>query len=78
MRAVLCHSVDGIKALSIGEAALRLNATPKQLTDGMYRRWFDNIRCPIVSGRRMIPEDYLDEMSAVLRQHLRGKTPKSR
>lgn len=55
--------------LGVGEAARRLGEPPKRITDGFYRGWFDSARCPVVSGRRQIPEGYLEEMRAALRRH---------
>jgi len=46
--------------LSVSEAAPRLGAKPKDISDQSYRRALRNDHCPIVAGRRLIPDDYLD------------------
>ena len=54
--------------LSASEAARRIpGARPKIISDLFYLRKLDNDRCPIVGGRRLIPEDYLPEIERVLR-----------
>jgi hypothetical protein len=58
----------GAGYLSIGEAARRIGARPKDLSDAFYLRKLDTERCPVVGGRRLIPEDYLPEMEQILRQ----------
>lgn len=46
--------------LSVSEAARRLRARPRDISDLFYRRRLRDDLCPIVGGRRLIPEDYLD------------------
>ena len=56
-----------MKRLSVSEAARRLKARPRDISDLFYRRRLRDDLCPIVGGRRLIPEDYLnmiaDELS---------------
>jgi hypothetical protein len=52
---------------SVGEVADELGVKPRVLSDLFYKRVLSSDRCPIVSGRRMIPADYLAEITAVLR-----------
>jgi len=58
-----------MKHLSVSEAARRLNARPRDISDLFYRRRLRDDLCPIVGGRRLIPEDYLGAIALVLRQH---------
>ena len=55
--------------LSVSEAARRLGARPKDISDLFYRRELRDDLCPIVAGRRLIPESYLDVIRMVLRRH---------
>jgi hypothetical protein len=41
--------------LSVSEAARRLGAKPKDISDLFYRRALRDDLCPIVAGRRLIP-----------------------
>ena len=55
--------------LSVSEAARRLGAHPKDISDLFYRRELRDDLCPIVAGRRLIPESYLGVIRAALRRH---------
>ena len=55
--------------LSVSEAARRLGARPRDISDLFYRRELRDDLCPIVGGRRLIPEDYLTLIGAALRRH---------
>ena len=57
-----------MKHLSVSEAARRLNARPRDISDLFYRRQLRDDLCPIVAGRRLIPEDYLEVIASVLRR----------
>ena len=57
--------------LSVSEAARRLKARPKDISDLFYRRRLRDDLCPIVAGRRLIPEDYLDRIAQVLKREHR-------
>jgi len=54
--------------LTVGQAAERLGARPKDISDAFYRRQLNDRLCLIWGGRRMIPEDYLPELGRVLRR----------
>lgn len=54
--------------LSVSEAARRLGARPKDVSDLFYRRALRDDLCPIVAGRRLIPETYLDMIGLVLKR----------
>lgn len=53
--------------LSVSEAARRLGARPKDISDAFYQRRLRDDLCPIVAGRRLIPEDYLDQIAQTLK-----------
>lgn len=57
--------------LSVSEAARRLMARPKDISDLFYRRRLRDDLCPIVAGRRLIPEDYVDCIAQVLKRERR-------
>jgi hypothetical protein len=59
--------------LSVSEAAARIGAKPKDLSDAIYLRKIDAERCPLIAGRRVIPVDYLDGIAIELRRM--GKLP---
>ena len=67
------------RRLTVSEAARELTirhgavVSPKTLTDLFYRRELDDIYCPIVGGRRLIPEDFMSVVEHVLRR--RGHLP---
>ena len=58
-----------MKHLSVSEAARRLKARPRDISDLFYRRRLRDDLCPIVGGRRLIPEDYLDIVAMALSKH---------
>lgn len=55
--------------LSVSEAARRLGANPKCISDLFYRRELRDDLCPIVAGRRLIPETYLNTIRSALERH---------
>ena len=57
-----------MKHLSVSEAARHLGARPRDISDLFYRRRLRDDLCPIVAGRRLIPEDYLEVIASALRQ----------
>ena len=57
-----------MKHLSVSEAARHLNARPRDISDIFYRRQLRDDLCPIVAGRRLIPEDYLPEIARALKR----------
>ncbi len=52
--------------LSVSEAARRLKARPRDISDLFYRRKLRDDLCPILAGRRLIPKDYLDMIALEL------------
>jgi hypothetical protein len=61
---------DAARELTVHEGVV---VSPKVLTDLYYRRVLDDVYCPIVGGRRLIPADYLPVLARVLRS--RGLLP---
>lgn len=56
---------------TISELARQLRCRPRDISDLFYCRALDDSRCPIVSGRRLIPSDYVSDVKRVLAE--RGK-----
>ncbi len=54
--------------LSVGEVARMLGVRPSRITALFYERRLREDRCPIVGGRRIIPEDYVPMIVAALRR----------
>ena len=54
--------------LSVSEAARRLGARPRDISDLFYRRRLRDDLCPIVAGRRLIPETYVEVIALALRR----------
>jgi len=52
--------------LSVSEVARRLGARPRDISDLFYQRLLRDDLCPIVAGRRLVPESYLDVVRMVL------------
>lgn len=57
--------------LSVSDVARRLGAAPRDISDLFYRRELRDDLCPIIGGRRLIPQSYLEEIAAALRRHER-------
>ena len=57
------------KQLSVSEVARRIGAKPKDISDLFYLRELRDDLCPIVGGRRLIPESYVDTVRRVLKRH---------
>lgn len=54
------------KFFIVSEVARRLGVLPRQISDAFYSRKLDDQLCPIVGGRRMIPESYLPEVERIM------------
>lgn len=54
--------------LSVSDAARRLGAVPRDISDLFYKRRLRDDLCPIIAGRRLIPENYLDVIRMELRR----------
>ncbi len=61
--------------LGVSGAARRLGARPADITKLFYDRELRDDICPIVSGKRVIPAEYLPEILAALRRRGRRIEP---
>ncbi len=59
--------------LSVSEVARRLSVRPREISDLFYARELRDDLCPIIAGRRLIPEECIPVIERVLRQ--RGLLP---
>jgi hypothetical protein len=53
---------------TVSQVARKFNVAPRTISDLFYGRHLDDTLCPIVSGRRFIPQEYLPTIEAVLRE----------
>jgi hypothetical protein len=60
---------EGENYLSVSEAAARLGAKPRDISDLFYRRIANEAVCPLVCQRRAIPESYLTILQGILKKH---------
>ena len=62
---------------TVSEVARPCGVLPRVISDLFYSRRLDDARCPIIGGRRLIPEDYISEIKEVLRElgHLPTEEP---
>ena len=54
--------------LSVSEAARLLKARPRDISDLFYRRRLRDDLCPIIAGRRLIPQEYMEIIAIELRR----------
>jgi hypothetical protein len=64
------------RQFTVSEAARGWGVPPRLISDLFYQRHLDDARCPVVGGRRLIPQDYLPSIEAALRHagHLPTET----
>lgn len=55
------------EVLTVGQVARQLKVPPWKLSNLFYRGRLDDVKCPIVAGRRQIPASYLPQIAAMLR-----------
>ena len=55
----------------ISDVARKLGIPPRLLSDLFYSRVLDDAVCPVVSGRRLIPDAYVPVIEQVLRDRHR-------
>ncbi len=60
------------RLLSVSEVARQIEAVPRDISDLFYQRALRDDLCPIVAGRRLIPESYVSEIATALRRHGRS------
>lgn len=54
--------------LSVGDVARLLGVRPSRITQLFYERKLREDLCPIVSGRRLIPPEYVEVIAMELRR----------
>jgi hypothetical protein len=64
-----------VSHLIVSEVARRIGARPKDISDLFYLRKLDDRQCPVVGGRRLIPEAYIPTIEQALREA--GRPPES-
>lgn len=57
--------------VGVAEAARIVGESVRRVSDGCYKRWFDERQCPVIAGRRMIRNDYLPTLATILRDRRR-------
>lgn len=55
-------------SFAVSDVARRLGVPPRVISDLFYQRALDDGVCPVVCGRRVIPEAYVPEIEKVLRE----------
>jgi len=55
-------------SFAVSDVARRLGVPPRVISDLFYQRALDDGVCPVVCGRRVIPEAYVPEIVKVLRE----------
>jgi hypothetical protein len=55
--------------MTVSDAARRLDANPRDISDLFYRRQLRDDLAPIVGGRRMIPEEMLEVIRLALKRN---------
>ena len=53
---------------TVSEVARLIGAVPRDISDLFYKRVLDDERCPVVGGRRIIPENYIDTIRTALKR----------
>jgi hypothetical protein len=64
-----------LRHLSVSEVARRLGVRPRVISDLFYQRELRDDLCPIVAGRRLIPEAYVSAIAEALRRTAPGSRP---
>ena len=67
------RGVSLMALLSVSDTARRLGVAPKMISDLFYARVLDDDLCPVLGGRRVIPEEYVPTICEILTE--RGKLP---
>lgn len=57
-----------MKVLTTGQVAKRLKVRPSEITSLFYQGKLRDDLCPVESGRRLIPESYIEEIARGLRR----------
>ena len=62
-----------MRYLFVSDLARRFGCKPRQISALFYDRRLDDSQCPVIAGRRCIPENYARRVEAALRE--RGLIP---
>jgi hypothetical protein len=54
--------------LTVSDIARRLGVRPRDVSELFYNRKVKDDDCPIMAGRRLIPESYVDVIAMALRR----------
>ena len=54
--------------ITISELSRRYHVAPRKISDLFYSRTLADDVCPIISGRRVVPQSYIPEVERVLRE----------
>ena len=57
-----------VQYLGVGDLARRFGVRPSRISQLFYEQRLDESRCPIISGRRIIPADYIEVVAMELRR----------
>jgi hypothetical protein len=57
-----------MSVFTVSQVARRFGVAPYTLSTLFYKRALNDELCPVVSGRRIIPAEYLPEIEAELRR----------
>ena len=53
---------------TVSSVARRFGIQPRKISDLFYARRLSDADCPVVDGRRVIPESYLPQLELTLRE----------
>jgi hypothetical protein len=56
----------GMSYVTVSETARRIDAKPRDISDLFYNRLLRDDLAPIVGGRRLIPDSYVETIRLVL------------
>lgn len=57
-----------MKYYGAGEVARLFGVPPQAISNLLYRDRFHGDLCPLVAGRRVVPEEHLDKIESALRR----------
>jgi hypothetical protein len=57
-----------MRTFFVSEIARQLDVPPQLISNLFYRRVLDDRLCPVVSGRRLIPSQYVRQIARQLRE----------
>ena len=63
-------------ARAVSDVARQLGVAPRMISDLFYQRVLNDVICPVMGGRRIIPDHYVIEIERILRErHLVDISP---